>query len=136
MIQYMNSQAFSGLGCRYGNGQCKMINMNNGPDGKGPVAYSWMTTGPMKDVCCVEQRVGVLPPDFVKGLEAKPDFSMDGDAVEWFATPGEPSMFFMGFWRNKFIKLANGSDSQYQLSAMHGGHQFFGLPGWRWESVY
>merc|ERR1719216_461453 len=48
MIQFMDSRSFAGLGCRYGNGQCKMLNLNSGPEGSGfegqPVAYTWMTT--------------------------------------------------------------------------------------------
>eukprot|EP00756_Hemistasia_phaeocysticola_P048271 Hpha_TRINITY_DN22704_c0_g1::TRINITY_DN22704_c0_g1_i1::g.34314::m.34314 len=135
MVQFMDSGAFAGLGCQYGNGQCKMINMNNGPHG-GPVAFSWMTTGPNRDECCVERNVYVLPPDFVGRLTRQADTTMEvwddkyerkvTEGVEWYATHNRT--FFMGFFINKTIP---GTD--LQLSAMHGGHQFFNLTGWRWE---
>merc|ERR1712061_639993 len=129
----MDSPAFAGKGCAYDNGQCKMLSLNYGPkDGK-PVVYSWMTTGPDAGKCCIEGWVPVVPPDFVRGLEPRPDITMKAmndkfepvdEPVQWYSVPGETHSeqvsFFRGFFKNKFITDSDGQ--RYQLTAMHGGH--------------
>mmetsp|Transcript_16822 Transcript_16822/g.25127 ORF Transcript_16822/g.25127 Transcript_16822/m.25127 type:complete len:269 (+) Transcript_16822:27-833(+) len=130
-FQTFTSGAFSGLGCAYSkNTTCAMLNI-------GSTAWSWMLEGEQNPAgpCCVEQNVAVLPPNFIDGLTKKPNskilspFPWDKQQEEasWNETPD--GLFGYGYYTNVTL-----SDGIHAKPAGHYGHNFFGIPGWRWQT--
>lgn len=133
---FMDSAAWGGLGCHYGNGQCKMVSSETGGPNNTAVTYSWMMNGPDEGNCCIEDpsTMPLRAPDFASKLIKQPSVNINEEPVEWYSTNDTELTTFVGFYTDKFLNGPDGKPTYYQKPAMYGGHQGFDLAGWHWQT--
>jgi hypothetical protein len=125
-FQSFNSRAFAGFGCPYSGVTCQMLNAND-------TAWAWTLEGPDAGKCCIEQRVGVLAPNFIDGLTQRPDAmiklpTQGAEKHEALVYETPDGRFGYSFYKN--LTLPGGT----LRPALHYGHQFLELTGWRTQS--